>query len=122
MPERYRREIEEILRQVGEPRKPPKGGRPKQSIFRLGWAYAKQSLGGRALALTSGRVMVIAVSLLLVALVLRVGLLAWAGLVLFIVGYAMFFVKPPTVEKRWRGQPLDDVGNSWWDRLRRRVK
>ena len=74
--------------------------------------------------------MVVGVVLLLLALGLSwggvggIGYLAWAGLILFIVGYAMFFVKPPSMrppEKRWRGRPVnDDAGASWWNRLRRK--
>jgi hypothetical protein len=72
--------------------------------------------------------MLVAVSLLLSALIVNafvpglVAPLAWAGLLLFLVGYGMFFVKPPKIEKRWRGQPLDDSGNSWWERLRRKSR
>ena len=80
--------------------------------------------------LMSYGVMAAGVVLLLVALFLSwggvsgIGYLAWGGLLLFIVGYALFFVKPPSakpVEKRWRGRPVDDSPDgSWWDRLRRR--
>jgi hypothetical protein len=74
--------------------------------------------------------MLVAVTLLLAALVLRsalpgigvVGPLAWAGLLLFIVGYGLFFIKPPKIEKRWRGEPLEDDSESLWSRLRRRIK
>ena len=130
MAERYRREIEDILRQVEETPPPPRSRPPRQSFFRLVWTYAKQSLRGSAFAITSGRVMAVGVVLLLVALFLSwggvsgIGYLAWGGLLLFIVGYALFFVKPPSakpVEKRWRGRPVDDSPDgSWWDRLRRR--
>jgi ABC-type nickel/cobalt efflux system permease component RcnA len=47
-------------------------------------------------------------------------LLGFAGLLLFIVGYAMFFIKPPKTEKRWRGQPIE-YDDSLWSRLRRRL-
>ena len=53
---------------------------------------------------------------------LPLGIMAWGGLVLFIVGYAMFFIRPRKFEKRWRGQPIDDSGEKFWDRLRRRGK
>jgi len=55
------------------------------------------------------------------------GPLAWVGLVLFIIGYAMFFIKPPKgPEQRWRGQPLDDAPSgpktNFIGRLRRKFK
>ena len=129
MSNRYQREIEEILKQAGDLGPSGRDRRPRQSFWRLLWSYVGQSLGGRGWSVSPGRIMLIAGSLLLSALIVRVivpgvpGLvapLAWAGLLLFIVGYAMIFVKPPKIEKRWRGQSLEDAGESWWDRIRRR--
>ncbi len=130
MSERYQREIEEILQEAGDLESA--GGRTgaRPSFWLLARSYIAQSLGGKRWALSPGRVMLVAVSLLLAALVLRsalpgvgvVGPLAWAGLLLFIVGYGLFFIKPPKIEKRWRGQPLDEGGESLWSRLRRRIK
>ena len=74
------------------------------------------------------RVMLIAVVLFLLSMVFRaaglgiVGPLAWAGLLLFIIGYAMFFIRPKKVEKLWRGQPIDITGETWWNRIRRKLK
>jgi len=49
------------------------------------------------------------------------GYLAWAGLLISIVGYGMVLAKPPKGEKRWRGQLLDEMTEPpWWDRFRRR--
>ena len=129
MSNRYQREIEEILKQAGDLGPSGRERRPKQSFRRLLWIYVSQSLGGRGWSVSPGRIMLIAGSLLLSALIFRAmvpglqGLgapLAWAGLLLFIVGYAMIFVRPAKIEKRWRGQPLEDAGESWWDRIRRR--
>ena len=47
-------------------------------------------------------------------------LLSMAGLLLFIVGYGMFFLQPRDIEKRWRGQPIDQEVDSWWNRFRRK--
>ena len=122
MSERYKREIEEILQRSGElgSGKGARGSRP--GLLKLAWLQLAQSLGGRTWSLKPGRVMLIAVVLLLSALIMNIGLLAWAGLILFIVGYAMFFIRPSRVEKRWRGQTIDYDGESWWDRLRRKVR
>ncbi len=128
MPERYKREIEEILKQAGEIGSPPKEPKPrKPSIWQLIWLYVKRSLGGKAWSLSPGRVLLIAISLLLAALLVRpfsgglVAPLAWAGLLLFIIGYAMFFVKPPKIERRWRGPAIGDGRESWWHRIRRKL-
>lgn len=128
MSERYKKEIEEILRQAGD--LAPSGQRKasQRSLWRLVWRYIAQSLGGKAWSISPGRVMLVAICLLLLALAFGMtlpgigGPLALAGLLLFIVGYALFFVRPPKFEKRWRGQPLDDRKGSWWERLRRRLK
>ena len=122
MPERYREEIEEILEQAGElaPSQPIRRSRP--SIWGLIGLYVRQSLGGRLLSISPGRIMVAALVILLLALVFgRVGPgigapLALAALLLFIVGYAWIFLKPPKIEKRWRGQPVDDDADSWRSR------
>ena len=130
MPDRYRIEIEEILRQAGEVGPPERPKRSGRSIPRTIWLYVKQSLGGKGWSLAPGRIMLIGVSLILAAAIMPgmvpvsgLGmLLGLGGLLLFIVGYAMLVVKPPNIEKRWRGQPIDDVGKSWWGRLRRKLK
>jgi hypothetical protein len=128
MSNRYQREIEEILQQAGElgDGKGQRGGR--RGLFGLLRGYVAQSIGGKTWSITPGRVMLVAVALLLSALIMTaavpgmVGPLAWAGLLLFIVGYAMFFIKPSKVEKRWRGQPIDDHGERWWERFRRKPR
>ena len=130
MPQRYQREIEEILQQAGDlgADEAPKR-RPRMGFARLVWDYFKQSIGGSALSITPGRVMLAAVLILLAALVLNVatpfglvGLLAWIGFILFIVGYAMFFIKPRPVEKRWRGNVIQYEDESLWNRIRKRFR
>ena len=49
------------------------------------------------------------------------GLLAVAGVLLFIVGYSMVFMKPKKLEKRWRGQVVED-DEPWWSRFRRKPR
>ena len=132
MPQKYQREIEEILQQAGDMglADPPKRRR-KENFGRLAWEYVKQSLGGSAFSITPGRVMLGAVLILLAALVLNlatpgfgiVGILAWLGFILFIVGYALFFIKPRPVQKRWRGDVIEyQSSESLWDKLRRRFQ
>ncbi len=125
MPRRYEEEIEEILKQVGEVDSGPI--RRRRSFLGLLGAYVSKLLGGGTWSITPGRVMLAAGVLLLLGLIMpsvvQAGIwapLAWAGLILFIVGYAMFFIRPRKVEKRWRGQPIDDSDGGLWERLRRR--
>lgn len=128
MSSRYQREIEEILEQSGElGASKRRGSRPeKDSLLRLVGLYVRQSLSGTPWSLSPGRVMLIGLLLLLSMLVLMQfvpgipGLLAWAGLLIFIVGYGMVLAKPPNMEPRWRGQPMDQGGESLWRRIRRR--
>ena len=78
--------------------------------------------------LKPSRVMLAGITLLLVAVLLntlipgRVHLLVWAGLVLFVVAYGLFFVNPSSgYDKRWRGRLVEDRV-SLLDRLRRRIR
>lgn len=133
MSNRYQREIEEILKKSGELSETIPEPKPKLGFWRLVWLNVKKSLGGKPLSVSPGRVMLTAVSLLLVALFIRsigggiAGAIALVGLLLFIIGYGMFFVQPrskrPDGEiKKWRGQPIEYESDesSLWDRLRRR--
>ena len=128
MSSRYQREIEEILESAGEDAPPrPSVSRRRLGFFRLVWMYAKQSLSGGFWSITPGRVMLAGFLLLLAGLVLQlfglgvIGILAWAGLLVFIIGYGMALARPPKIEKRWRGQVVDDRQESWFERVRRRI-
>ncbi len=129
MSERYKKEIEEILRQAGDLGTGGKGLKRRQGILKLAWLQVRGALGGKGWSLSPGRVMLTATGLLLSALVFRalvpggiVALLAWSGLILFIVGYGLFFVRPRRIEKRWRGQAVDDEPRSRWDRFRNKPR
>ena len=128
MPERYKMEIEEIL-EAGELIDSKKSNARRPSFFKLLCLQLIQSsLGYKRLSLSPGRVMLLGLLLLLAALISRTfipefgGILAWAGLILLIVGYGMFFMRPKRIEKRWRGQPIDYAEKSWLDRFRRRKR
>ena len=69
MPDKYQQEIEEILKQAGELKGTAQRQKSRQSTWRLTWLYFVQSLGGKAWSLQPGRVMLIAVCLLLAALI-----------------------------------------------------
>ena len=120
VPEKYQKEIEEILEQAGGLVSSSRPARIRPSLLRLVRQYISNSLGGRLWSLNPGRIMAVAVALLLLALLFtRIvpgigGPVALAGLLLFIVGYGMFFVQP------WRGQPIEQDDSSWWSRFRRK--
>jgi hypothetical protein len=128
MSSKYQREIEEILEKAGDLESSRRSRRAaRHSLPRLVWLYVKRSLSGKLWSLSPGRVMLFGLVLLLSTLVVRPfvngvsGYLAWAGLLISIVGYGMVLVKPPTTgERHWRGQPIDSPGESWWGRFRRR--
>ena len=126
MSERYEREIEDILDQAGDL---APGPRSRPGLLRQLWTQAVNSVSGKPWSISPGRVMIAAIALLVAAVLLRpaipgaTGAMLWAALLLFILGYALFFVRPrKPAEKRWRGQPIEYDQNSWWDKLRRRVK
>ncbi len=127
MRDRFEREIEEILEQTTEPptlKKPaPRGLGVFAALGRgLGAVFQRKSW-----RITPARVLFASVSLLLTALLVSslapgtglVPLLGWAGLILFILAYALFFTRSgAALEKRWRGRPLEDRP-SWRHRFRR---
>ena len=122
MSKKYEKEVEEILEQAGV--SPGRAPTPRRGpgFWKLLWMYAGKALGGRTWAITPGRVMIAAVVVLLLALVLRAGpIMGLIGLLLFIVAYAMFFMRPRNrVQKRWRGRPVEEDDADWWDRIRGR--
>ena len=118
MAQRYQREIEEILDKVNEDA--PVESRAKRGS-RPGSAPSKRRPEPNrrprvTFDFSPGRLLVIGVLLLAGALVLKligVGFaapFAWVGIALFVVAYILFFTKPRrTVERRWRGQSIEDL-------------
>ena len=138
MPDRYEREIEDILEKAGVPgddsaasAKRPRKSRRSRGVGRLAWLYVREALSGGVWSLSPGRVMLIGFVILLSTLLVMPfvggvpGLLAWAGLIICIIGYGMFLARPPKTEKRWRGRPLQTDERSRirsaFDRIRRRL-
>ena len=123
MSERFQREIEEILENSSEPseklgshsgRRPNDSSRGDQHSFK----WIRGFLVPRRLFITSG-------GLFLTALILNVaesglsGLIFWSGLLLFVFGYAVYFIRSENMpERRWRGK-LVDYGThpTWRERL-----
>ena len=136
MPDQYQREIEDILKKAEAQVPLPKPQSSRQSLRSLVWRYARQSMSSSDWPISPGKLMLTAVALLLVAAVLRAmlpmvfGPLAWAALVVFIIAYAMFFIKPSkrasgdarSTRKMWRGNYIDDEPESAADSLKDKVR
>ena len=129
MPEKYRREIEDLLSQIEgqyetvEPKKPRASRGPFKAIFR--------SVAGKGWSITPGRIILASVVLLLIALLFNSSmpgilapLIGWGAVVIFILGYSLFFINPGgSYEKRWRGQPIDEPPPAnLWEKLRRKLQ
>ena len=134
MPDQYQKEIEDILRKAESEAPLPSGG-ANRSLRGMVWQYTRQSLNSKAWGVSPGKIMLGALGIILAAVLLRpfipgmVGLLAWAGLIIFIVAYGMIFLRPSKSHgerKMWRGRYIDDDdgdgdgGGSWWSRFRRK--
>ena len=131
MPEKYKDEIEEILKNAGElaPSKIPREserhpedrprGRESRDVTRSRQTSVPHSEPSRSLpAITPGKLMLVGVILLLIGF--KFWPLIWLGLAILAGGYMMYFVAPQTLnyEKRWRGQSVDEPPTSQWDRLK----
>lgn len=115
MAQRYQREIEEILGQTGEEgqgagsdgAKPPRSSRrPSRSPGRGVRTFIRP---------TPGRLLLTGIVLLILTVVLNAldapgaGPFFWASVALFVFAYVAYFTRPRrTIERRWRGQPMDD--------------
>lgn len=130
MPDQYQREIEDILKKA-EAEAPLPSDSSRRSLRGMVWQYTRQSLNGKAWGVSPGKIMLAALGIILAALLLRpfipgmVGVLAWGGLIIFIVAYGMIFLRPSKSRgerKMWRGRYIDDEneGGSWWSRFRRK--
>ena len=124
MSDKFHQEIEDILRQAG----PVSDRASRRSGRGLRWVGGglRRLLGGPLWAISPVRVFLVGVALLLSALLVRgnapgfTGPLAWAGLLVLIAAYAMFFTRStPKLEKRWRGTVIETQKAPDW---RRRVR
>ncbi|MEE8442436.1 MAG: hypothetical protein V3S37_01695 [Dehalococcoidia bacterium] len=127
MSERYQQEIEEIL---GKAEELPldKVKPPRRSFSTILLTGLGRLLGGRTWSLSPGRIMLGSLGLLLVTLLFRASMpgiaapIAWVAVILFILGYALFFISPhPSNEKRWRGEVIESTPGLW-ERFRRWAK
>ena len=132
MPEKYKDEIEEILKRAGEaaPSRTPKEseGRPEERPTGRESTISRQAQapdskpGRRRPTITPGKLMLVGVVLLIIGI--KFWPLIWIGLAILAGGYMMYFVAPRSInyEKRWRGRSVEDGPTSQWDRLKRWIK
>ena len=134
MPDKYQKEIEDILKNagevapeetVGEMERPlddrPKALRQSSSPNKAPASYPPR---GRWPSITPGKILMTGLLVFIVTALLQIWVLIWVGLALLVVGYLLFFVTPRNVsiEKRWRGESIEDSPESPWDRLKRWIK
>ncbi len=127
MTEKYKDEIEEILRKAGEvaPSKPPQDkerppeDRRRDSIVSRRTPVPSQRPTPRRPSITPGKLMLAGVILLLIGI--SFWPLIWVGLALLVGGYLMYFVSPRSInyEKRWRGRSVEDRPVSYWAQFKR---
>ena len=128
-PEKYQEEIEEILRGLGEKtltsssrssEKPADDAPIVPHQAQTPEPTSKQSNFWRVLS--PSKLAVIGLVLLLIG-AFWIRPMIWVGLSFLVGAYLLFFVKPRSIpmEKRWRGQAIDQEETSW-DRVRRWLK
>ena len=132
MKDKYREEIEEILRKAGEaapdksakqserhPEDRPRDGRAGKRV-----PAQQPQRNPRRWTISSGKLLVAAVALLLIGWVSKVFPLMWVGLIALAAAYLMYYLKLRSIqqEKRWRGRSVEDSAASPWDWLKRRFK
>ena len=132
MPEKYKDEIEEILKRAGEaaPSRAPNESernaedrlRGRESTVSPQAPTPRSRPSQSRPSITPGKLMLIGVIVLLVGI--KFWPLIWVGLAILAGGYLMYFAAPRSInyEKRWRGMPVEDAPKSQWDRLKRWIK
>ena len=115
MAQRYQREIEEILDQAGGVAPTGKTAAGKREGKPADDRVRRVSSWRVPVSLSPGRLLIIGVITLLAGLLLPfpggiAQFVAWLGVGLFVLSYVLFFAQPRrTVERRWRGQSMEDI-------------
>ena len=134
MSDKYEKEIEEILKNAGEvapdeavgEMERPLDDRPKElrRASSANKAPASYTPRGRWPSITPGKILMTGLLVFIVTALLQIWVLIWVGLALLVVGYLLFFVTPRniSVEKRWRGESIEDTPESPWNRFKRWIK
>ena len=120
MPERYQDEIEEILRKAGEipPSQPGQQREDDRGTSAVGASGPSpqpvNNYKGRWLRFSPGKLMLAGLVIFVIgALTWQPAI--WIGLAVLVASYLLFFVKPRSmsIEKRWRGQLIEDRQTPW---------
>ena len=132
MPEKYKDEIEEILKSAGEAapsrsadkseRQPEDRPRGRDSMVSRNASAPRSRLSQSRPSITPGKLMLIGVITLIVGI--KFWPLIWVGLAILAGGYMMYFMRPRSIsyEKRWRGRSVEEDTGSQWERLKRWIK
>ena len=134
MQDKYQQEIEEILKNAGEVA--PEGfsretvkpleDRPRAVRQALESSRPAPSFSPKRRwpTVTPGKILMTGLVVFVVTALLQVWVLVWFGLALLVFGYLLFFITPRnfSMEKRWRGESIEDVPESSWDRFKRWIK
>ena len=134
MSNKYQKEIEEILKNAGEvppdeavgEMERPLEDRPKdlRRASSADKAPVPNTPRGRWPSITPGKILMTGLIVFIFTALFQIWVLIWVGLALLVVGYLLFFVTPRNVsiEKRWRGESIEDAPESPWDRFKRWIK
>ncbi len=134
MSNKYQKEIEEILKNAGEvapdeavgEMERPLDDRPKElrEASRPNKDPVSDPPRRRWPSITPGKILLTGLLVFIVTALLQLWVLIWVGLALLVVGYLLFFVTPRNIsmEKRWRGERIEDSPESLWDRLKHWIK
>ncbi len=119
MSDKYKKEIEEILKQADDVMPKDRAGSSPRPAGDSGGRFGQ--LGrvsrGKGLRISPSKLMLASFGLLLLGLILgaigigNVVVFVVAGLVLFVIAYALFFIRPSgsySYDKRWRGRIIDE--------------
>lgn len=124
MSNKYMKEIEEILKRADAVMPKDSSRATKKGTAGSTPPLERLAIGG--FKISAGKIMLTSFALLLLAMILgAIGVVSVvpivaAGLILFVIGYALFFVRPGTssYEKRWRGRVIEDQP-TMWERVKR---
>ncbi len=134
MQDKYQKEIEEILKNAGEVAPDESGrelekpleDRPRavRQVDEASKPQPYQTPKGRWPSITPGKILMTGLVVFIITVLLQIWVLIWVGLALLVLGYLLFFITPRNVsiEKRWRGESIEDKPESVWNWFKRWMK
>ena len=135
MQDKYQKEIEEILKNAGEvapeesrteSEKPleDRTGAVRRAAEANKPSVVQSPASSSWPSITPGKILMTGLLVFVVTVLLQIWILIWVGLALLVLGYLLFFITPRSVsmEKRWRGESIEDAPETQWDRFKRWIK